>query len=297
MDRQRTHEDLEAKARPAASRTGSVLRPARRLPARHARHGAALPRRRARLSRAHPAKVTATQLLYRSTDMNGRPACRRHHGDGARRARLQPAVSDPVLPMRDRRRGRPLLPVVCAAAGRQGRRALAQIEFLLVAAALAEGWAVSVPDHEGTRRHLGRPARTRLPHARRSARSAELRSTRPVRGRAHRPVGLLRRRTRHGLGSRDVRGLRARTQRRRRRARLTRRRPRATPSGGSTAASTRGCPRSWSPRCRTCIPISTASSPNTPPPKARAMLQRIEKMTTAHAVLQMIGKDMDDIVD
>ena len=35
--------------------------------------------------------------------------------------------------------------------------ALAQFEFLLVAAALAEGWAVSVPDHEGTDGIWGTP--------------------------------------------------------------------------------------------------------------------------------------------
>ena len=35
--------------------------------------------------------------------------------------------------------------------------ALAQFEFLLIAAALAEGWAVSVPDHEGTDGIWGTP--------------------------------------------------------------------------------------------------------------------------------------------
>lgn len=34
---------------------------------------------------------------------------------------------------------------------------MAQFEFLLVAAALAEGWAVSVPDHEGTTGMWGAP--------------------------------------------------------------------------------------------------------------------------------------------
>ncbi len=33
--------------------------------------------------------------------------------------------------------------------------ALAQFEFFLIAAALAEGWAVSVPDHEGPERACG----------------------------------------------------------------------------------------------------------------------------------------------
>src|SRR5690606_20803408 len=43
---------------------------------------------------------------------------------------------------------------------RRGARAvgaLAQFEFLLIAAALAEGWAVSVPDHEGPDGSWGAP--------------------------------------------------------------------------------------------------------------------------------------------
>ena len=35
--------------------------------------------------------------------------------------------------------------------------AVAQFEFFLVAAALAEGWAVSVPDHEGPKGMWGAP--------------------------------------------------------------------------------------------------------------------------------------------
>ena len=31
--------------------------------------------------------------------------------------------------------------------------------------------------------------------------------------------------------------------------------------------------------------------------EGKAMLQRIEKMTTAHAVLRLVGKDMGDLVD
>ncbi len=41
--------------------------------------------------------------------------------------------------------------------GRQGHRRLRPFRFLLVAAALAEGWAVSVPDHEGSTGMWGAP--------------------------------------------------------------------------------------------------------------------------------------------
>jgi triacylglycerol lipase len=96
-----------------------------------------------------PQKLTATQLLYRSTDLNGLPMA---------------AVTTVVVPP-DRAAGGagPILSYQCAIdavadrcfpsyALRRGAKAvgaLAQFEFLLVSAALAEGWAVSIPDHEG----------------------------------------------------------------------------------------------------------------------------------------------------
>lgn len=102
-------------------------------------------------------KFSATQLLYRTTDLNGEP---------------QVTVTTVVAP-NDRASTGPL-PIVSyqcaidAVAGRcfpsyalrRGARAVgsfAQFEFLLVAAALAEGWAVSIPDHEGTAGMWGAP--------------------------------------------------------------------------------------------------------------------------------------------
>src|SRR6185503_20160533 len=100
-----------------------------------------------------PQQFTATQLLYRTADLNGRP---------------QATVTTVVVPTE--RAGLagdgapcPIVSYQCAIdavtdrcfpsfALRRGGRAigsLAQAELLLVAAALAEGWAVSVPDHEG----------------------------------------------------------------------------------------------------------------------------------------------------
>ncbi|MGH3638973.1 MAG: lipase family protein [Mycobacterium sp.] len=104
-----------------------------------------------------PQKLTATQLLYRSADLNGLPMA---------------AVTTVVVPA-DRPVGSkgPILSYQCAIDAVSGRcfpsyalrrgakavGALAQFEFLLVSAALAEGWAVSIPDHEGPQGIWGAP--------------------------------------------------------------------------------------------------------------------------------------------
>lgn len=101
--------------------------------------------------------ATATQLLYRSTDLHGAP-------DAAVTTVIVPCDRSPHRPC-------PIVSYQCAIdsvsprcfpsyAMRRGSRALgsfAQLEYLLVAAALAEGWAVSVPDHEGTNGLWGAP--------------------------------------------------------------------------------------------------------------------------------------------
>jgi alpha-beta hydrolase superfamily lysophospholipase len=104
-----------------------------------------------------PQQITATQLLYRTTDMNGKP---------------QAAVTTVMVPA-DVEPGQtcPLLSYQCAidavasrcfpsyALRRHAKAigALPQLEFPLIAAALAEGWAVSVPDHEGPKGLWGAP--------------------------------------------------------------------------------------------------------------------------------------------
>jgi Secretory lipase len=104
-----------------------------------------------------PQRLTATQLLYRTTDKDGNP-------EATVTTVLVPADRDPHTPT-------PLMSYQCAIdavasrcfpsyALRRGAMAvgaLAQIEFLLVAAALAEGWAVSLPDHEGRHGMWGAP--------------------------------------------------------------------------------------------------------------------------------------------
>lgn len=96
-----------------------------------------------------PQPLTATQLLYRTSRRDGSPAV-------TATTVLTPADRDSATPC-------PVLSYQCAidAASRRcfpsyalRRRAratgsFAQLEFVLIAAALAEGWAVSIPDHEG----------------------------------------------------------------------------------------------------------------------------------------------------
>ena len=104
-----------------------------------------------------PQSFTATQLLYRTTDLHGAP-------EATVTTLLVPADRTPQTPG-------PILSYQCAIdavsdrcfpsyALRRGAKAvgaLAQFELLLIAAALAEGWAVSVPDHEGLHGLWGAP--------------------------------------------------------------------------------------------------------------------------------------------
>lgn len=94
-----------------------------------------------------PVRATGVQLLYRTTDMNGQPE----------------AVVTTVLVPAGRVATPRLVSYQCAidavssrcfpsyALRRRAKAfgSLPQLEFLLIAAALAEGWTVSVPDHEG----------------------------------------------------------------------------------------------------------------------------------------------------
>ena len=104
-----------------------------------------------------PQKFTATQLLYRSTDRNGVP---------------EATVTTVLAPTeRGPEKVCPVVSYQCAIdavasrcfpsyALRRGAfavGALPQFELLLITAALAEGWAVSVPDHEGSHGIWGAP--------------------------------------------------------------------------------------------------------------------------------------------
>jgi hypothetical protein len=104
-----------------------------------------------------PQRVAAVQLLYRTMDMNGEP---------------EATVTTVIVPA-ERAPGQtcPLLSYQCAIDAMTSRcfpsyalrrrakalGSLSQLEFLLIAAAVAEGWAVSVPDHEGIHGWWGAP--------------------------------------------------------------------------------------------------------------------------------------------
>lgn len=104
-----------------------------------------------------PQRARATQLLYRTCDRNGVP---------------EATVTTVLVPgQRDRSTPCPIVSYQCAIDAVAGRcfpsyalrrraRALgsfAQLELVLIAAILAQGWAVSVPDHEGPNGGWGAP--------------------------------------------------------------------------------------------------------------------------------------------
>jgi hypothetical protein len=104
-----------------------------------------------------PQRITATQLLYRSTNLHGQP-------EVAVTTVLVPKQRDPELdcPVLSYQSAIDAVASRCfpSYALRRGAKpigAFVQSEFLLVAAALAEGWAVSVPDHEGCYGMWGAP--------------------------------------------------------------------------------------------------------------------------------------------
>ncbi|MCV7179871.1 lipase family protein [Mycolicibacterium sphagni] len=103
-----------------------------------------------------PQRVRATQLLYRTTDHNRLP---------------QATVTTVLIPTGHANQVRNVVSYQCAidavaarcfpsyALRRHARSlgSIAQLEYLLIAAALAEGWVVSVPDHEGPDGMWGAP--------------------------------------------------------------------------------------------------------------------------------------------
>ena len=151
------HQDVSPRTRPVLPTRDPFYAPPSGF--EHSRPGTVLRSRDVELAflGVVPQQFTATQLLYRTTDLHGAP---------------QAGVTTVVVPTdRTSERPGPILSYQCAidaVAGRcfpsyalrRGARAvgaLAQFEFLLIVAALAEGWAVSVPDHEGIAGIWGAP--------------------------------------------------------------------------------------------------------------------------------------------
>ncbi len=151
------HQPLQRKARPVVPSKDPFYQPP--LGYQHAQPGTVLRSRDVELAFLGwvPQRTIATQLLYRSTDMYGEP-------EAAATTVILPAEVTPEQPC-------PVLSYQCAIdsvtsrcfpsyALRHKARALgsvAQLEYLLIAAAVAEGWAVSVPDHEGVNGMWGAP--------------------------------------------------------------------------------------------------------------------------------------------
>ncbi|MGO9652838.1 lipase family protein [Mycobacterium sp.] len=151
------HEELDRKARPLLPSEDPFYLPPPGY--QHALPGTVLRSRDVELAffGLIPLRATATQLLYRTTDMNGKPE----------------ATATTVIVPADVASGQacPLVSYQCAidavtsrcfpsyALRRHAKAigAVPQLDFLLVSAALAEGWAVSVPDHEGPNGMWGAP--------------------------------------------------------------------------------------------------------------------------------------------
>src|ERR1700754_2858222 len=151
------HEELQQKARPLLPSDDPFYQPPSGF--QHAEPGTVLRSRDVELALLGliPQSVSAIQLLYRTTDMNGT---------------AEACVTTVIVPAgRAPGQSYPLLSYQCAIDAMSSRcfpsyalrrrakalGSIAQLELFLVAAAVAEGWAVSVPDHEGLLGMWGAP--------------------------------------------------------------------------------------------------------------------------------------------
>jgi alpha-beta hydrolase superfamily lysophospholipase len=151
------HEELQAKSRPLLPSDDPFHQPPPGY--QHATPGTVLRSRDVELAFLGliPQRAMATQLLYRTTDVNGEP-------QATVTTVIVPADVTPERPC-------PVLSYQCAIDAVTSRcfpsyalrrnawavGSLAQLELLLITAALAEGWAVSIPDHEGRSGTWGAP--------------------------------------------------------------------------------------------------------------------------------------------
>jgi triacylglycerol lipase len=151
------HEELRRGTRPQLPSDDPFYDPPAGFP--HSKPGTVLRSRDVELAflGVIPQRITATQLLYRTTDMHGR-------AEAAATTVIVPADRAPtaVTPVVSYQCAIDAITSRCFPSYALRRRAmapgaLAQLEFLLIAAAVAEGWAVSVPDHEGRNGMWGAP--------------------------------------------------------------------------------------------------------------------------------------------
>ena len=151
------HEELQRKLRPLLPSDDPFYQPPPGY--QHAAPGTVLRSRDVELAFLGliPQPVKATQLLYRTMDMHGAP---------------EATVTTVIVPANlDAEQSCPLLSYQCAIDAMSSRcfpsyalrrkakalGSLAQLELLLIPAAIAEGWAVSIPDHEGRQGLWGAP--------------------------------------------------------------------------------------------------------------------------------------------
>ncbi|HYZ66857.1 MAG TPA: lipase family protein [Mycobacterium sp.] len=290
------HDELERKVRPVVPAKDPFYEPPPGF--EHARPGTVLRSRDVELGFMGlvPQQFSATQLLYRTTDLNDQP---------------QATVTTVIVPTERSGKGPiPLVSYQCAIDAVAGRcfpsyalrrgakalGALAQVEFLLVAAALAEGWAVSVPDHEGRHGMWGAPYEPGY-HVLDGVRAAL--SYKRLGLSADAPVGLWGY-SGGGLASAwaaEVSGSYA---------------PELNIVGavlGSPVADLGHAFRRLNGSFYSGLPgMMVAALTHIYPEldkviqehateEGKAMLLRIEKMTTAHAVLRFIGMDMGKLID
>ncbi len=152
-----SHEELQRKVRPLLPSDDPFYQPPPGY--QHAEPGTVLRSRDVELAFLGlvPQPVTAVQLLYRTMDMNGEPEA------GVTTvivpAELAPGQTCPLLSYQcaiDAVSSR-CFPSYALRRRAKALGSLSQLEFLLVNAAIAEGWAVSVPDHEGLQGLWGAP--------------------------------------------------------------------------------------------------------------------------------------------
>jgi hypothetical protein len=151
------HEELQRKLRPLLPSDDPFYQPPPGY--QHAAPGTVLRSRDVELAFLGliPQPLNATQLLYRTMDMHGAP---------------EATVTTVIVPANvGAEQSCPLLSYQCAIDAMSSRcfpsyalrrkakalGSLAQLELLLITAAVAEGWAVSVPDHEGRQGLWGAP--------------------------------------------------------------------------------------------------------------------------------------------
>ncbi|BBX07699.1 lipase family protein [Mycolicibacterium aichiense] len=151
------HEELERGAHPQLPADDPFYEPPAGF--EHAEPGTVLRSRDVQLGFLGliPQRVRATQLLYRSTDHNGLPQATvttvliptGHTPDQVRNVVSYQCAIDAVASR--------CFPSYAMRRHAKAVGSLPQLEYLLVAAALAEGWVVSVPDHEGPAGIWGAP--------------------------------------------------------------------------------------------------------------------------------------------